>query len=494
MADLLSSRTLSDVKPYIKTFNYDIDKLTTGIVHIGIGAFHRAHQAVFTDDLLALDPSWKITAVSLRSADIQRQMQPQDYLYSVVERLNNVENARVIGAIDRVIVAPEYPQDVIQALASPHTKVVTITITEKGYCRDFSGQHLDIKNEGIKHDLLNPQSPQTFVGFFIEAFRKRQQLGEKLTVISCDNLPSNGKITRNIVMEYAEIVDSGLAKWIDSNINFCSSMVDRIVPARTQLDIDRSVNVLGMEDRCIIVTEPFKQWVIEDNFAAEKPAWNQVGALFAKDIEPFEDMKLRLLNGAHSALAYVGFLMGYEYIHQAIRDDGCLKLIKLLHKDLQTTLEDVPDIDFKEYSKTIIQRFSNEGVPYKTSQVASDGSQKLPQRLIKPLSIILSRQGYVSNSIAFVIASWCYYLKGVKEDGEAYTITDPMGEKLVDRANRKFKNYSEFIADILSFSGVCNSELLARQDFINKVSRYCEMIDKRGIKAEITSLTTVSVS
>ena len=154
MADLLSSRTLSDVKPHVKTFNYAIDKLTTGIVHIGIGAFHRAHQAVFTDDLLALDPSWKITAVSLRSADIQRQMQPQDYLYSVVERLDNVDNARVIGAIDRVIVAPENPQDVIQALASPHTKVVTITITEKGYCRDFSGQHLDIKNEGVKHNLL----------------------------------------------------------------------------------------------------------------------------------------------------------------------------------------------------------------------------------------------------------------------------------------------------------------------------------------------------
>ena len=494
MANLLSSRTLSDVKAYVKTFNYDIDNLTSGIVHIGIGAFHRAHQAVFTDDLLALDPSWKITAVSLRSPDIQRQMQPQNYLYSVVERSNNADNIRVIGAIDRVIVAPECPQDVIEALASPHTKVVTITITEKGYCRDFSGQHLDIKNEGIKHDLLNPNSPQTFVGFFIEAFRKRQQLGEKLTIISCDNLPSNGRITRNVVLEYARLVDSELAKWIESNINFCSSMVDRIVPARTQLDIDQSVNVLGLEDRCIIVTEPFKQWVIEDNFAAEKPAWNLVGALFAKDIEPFEDMKLRLLNGAHSALAYVGFMLGYEYIHQAVCDDECLKLIKLLHKDLLTSLEDVPDIDLIEYSETIIQRFSNEGVPYKTSQVASDGSQKLPQRLIKPLSIILSDQGHVSNSIAFVIASWCQYLKGVKENGESYTIVDPIAEKLVDRANRKFTNYSEYVTDILSFSGVCNSELLARQDFINRVSRYCEMIDKRGIKAELTCLTTETVN
>ena len=494
MANLLSSRTLSDVKDYVKTFNYDIDNLTSGIVHIGIGAFHRAHQAVFTDDLLALDPSWKITAVSLRSPDIQRQMQPQDYLYSVVERSNNVDNARVIGAIDRVIIAPEYPQDVIEALASPLTKVVTITITEKGYCRDFSGQHLDIKNEGIKHDLLNPNSPQTFVGFFIEAFRKRQQLGEKLTIISCDNLPSNGRITRNVVLEYARLVDSELAKWIESNINFCSSMVDRIVPAITQLDIDRSVNVLGVEDRCIIVTEPFKQWVIEDNFAAEKPAWNLVGALFAKDIEPFEDMKLRLLNGAHSALAYVGFMLGYEYIHQAVCDDECLKLIKLLHRDLLTSLEDVPEIDLIEYSETIIQRFSNEGVPYKTSQVASDGSQKLPQRLIKPLSIILSHQGRVSNSIAFVIASWCQYLKGVKENGEAYNIVDPIAAKLVDRANRKFTNYSEYVTDILSFSGVCNSELLARQDFINRVSRYCEMIDKRGIKVELTCLTTGSVN
>ena len=487
MTRLLSSHTLSDLRPDVKTFQYDLGKLTSGIVHIGIGAFHRAHQAVFTDDLLALDPRWKITAVSLRSPDIRNKLQPQDYLYSVLERSSHEDRVRVVGAIDRVIVAPECPQDVIEALASPNTKVVTITITEKGYCRDSSGEHLDINNAAIQHDLAHPQKPQTFAGFIVEACRKRKQSGEKLTIISCDNLPSNGRIMRNIVQEYAQLVDSGLGRWIESNVNFCNSMVDRIVPASTQLDIDESANALGLEDGCIVITEPFRQWVIEDNFAAEKPAWNKVGALFTADVEPFENMKLRLLNGAHSALAYVGFLAGYDYIHQAIGDEDCLKLIKSLHQDLLITLDDVPDIDLTEYSNTIIQRFSNNKVPYKTTQVASDGSQKLPQRLVKPLLIILSRQNRVSHPIAFVIASWCRYLKAVKESGEAYTVADPMAQQLVAKASHKLDNYPEHVADILSFSGICNSELLDHQAFVNKVAKYFEMIEKKGIKVALAS-------
>ena len=482
MTILLSKAAITQLNQSVKPLQYQPEQASAGIVHIGIGAFHRAHQAVFTDDLIATgDTRWKITAVSLRSPNIRNQMQPQDNLYSVVERSLDKDDVSIIGAIDNVLVAPENPTAVIQAIASPSTKVVTITVTEKGYCRDKTGLHLDLQNDIITHDLTNLLSPKSMPGFIVSACKIRQKSNEKLTIISCDNLPSNGDVTKTVVMEFAHAVDESLAKWIEQNVNFCNSMVDRIVPATTAEDIEQVSASLGYTDNSLVITEPFKQWVIEDNFASDKPDWQKVGALFVKEVAPFEDMKLRLLNGAHSTLAYIGAMMGYDYIHQAVNDKLCLAFVKMLHAELLTTLEDVPNINLQEYADSILERFANSRVPYKTMQVASDGSQKLAQRLMKPAEILYSK-GQTSKPIAFVIATWCNFLEGVNGKKDTFTIIDPIAESLSKAAIDSKNNELNQVKAILQESGICSQTQLADEEFITNIAQYLALIHQQGVK------------
>ncbi|MBU2919396.1 mannitol dehydrogenase family protein [Psychrosphaera sp. F3M07] len=485
MEQLLSLSTLDKLNPNVKGLAYDKNAGSVGIVHIGIGAFHRAHQAVFTNDLIALgDNQWKITAVSLRSANVRNLMQPQDSVYSVVERSDEQVSVSLVGAIQDVLVAPESPQQVVDVIASSQTKVVTLTVTEKGYCRDKSGLHLDLNNPDIQADLTSltsaKSSPKTMPGFIVAACQKRQSTGDKLTVVSCDNLPSNGSVTKAVVLEFAAALDGQLASWIENNVSFCNSMVDRIVPAVSGQDVSDVANVLGLTDKSVVITEPFKQWVIEDNFASDKPQWDKVGALFVKDVTVYEDMKLRLLNGAHSTLAYIGFLMGYEYIHQAVTDKTCLAFVKALHADVLKTVEDVPGIDLEEYASTIIARFSNSKVPYKTTQVATDGSQKLAQRLISPAEI-LSKQGIISRPIALVVASWCRFLESVDEQGNAYTVSDPLADELVGIAQHNKADEITQVKLILEESGICSDAMLQDSNFIDQVRVFLKSIHDKGI-------------
>lgn len=480
MKALLSSSTLSLLNEVVKPIGYDKEQASNGIVHIGIGAFHRAHQAVFTNDLLKLDNHWKITAVSLRSPKIRNEMSPQNSLYTVVERSNTGDEVSLIGAVENVLVAPENPQSVIDAIANQETKVVTLTITEKGYCRDASGEHIDVNSQIVKDDLLTPHSPKTFAGFIVAACNLRRKSGDKLTIISCDNLPSNGRITQTIVLEFANLLDPELAHWIKDNVSFCNSMVDRIVPATTADDIAQVSELIGVIDNCTVITEPFKQWVIEDDFVNEKPAWDSVGAMFVKNIEVFEEMKLRLLNGAHSCLAYVGFMKGHKFIHQAVNDDICLALTKALHKDLLSTLDNVPSIDLAVYAQTILSRFANEKVLYKTSQVACDGSQKLPQRLFKP-ALELLETGHVSKSIALVIAVWIKFLMEKDHQGASFTVIDPIADKL-RKLVKKYQNTP--VDQIKAILTLCSTtgELLASSDvFISQVVKSLEVLNNGTI-------------
>ena len=482
MTELLSLNTYPHLGDKVSPLQYELKNATPGIVHLGIGAFHRAHQAVYTDDLLAKgDTQWKITAVSLRSASIRNVMKPQDNLYTVVERSNGKDNTRLIGAIDNVLVAQENPQGVIDILADASTKVVTLTVTEKGYCRDKSGQHLDVNNEIIINDLNNLNVPKSVPGFIFAACKIRQKTGEKLTIVSCDNLPANGAVTRAIVMEFAQKADENVAQWIASNVSFCNSMVDRIVPATTADDIAQVTQLLGVQDNSVVITEPFKQWVIEDNFVNERPSWHKVGALFVDDVAVFEDMKLRLLNGAHSTLAYIGFLMGYEYIHQAVYDKHCLAFVKALHNQLLSTLSAVEGIDLPAYADTILARFSNEDVPYKTTQVACDGSEKLPQRLLKPAET-LADDGINSQPIAFVIASWCRFLEGVDHLNRPFNIVDPLADLLTTKAN-EYKNHEEKqVVEILSELGASSEKLLLNKDFVEQIVVYLTNIHQVGME------------
>ncbi len=483
--ELLTKNTVTNLAESVEKLAYDPAKATSGIVHIGIGAFHRAHQAVYTNDLLALgENQWKITAVSLRSANIRNQMQPQDYVYSVLERSNNEDKISLVGAIEQVLVAPENPQRVIDVLADTSTKVVTLTVTEKGYCRDKSGVHLDLTNPAVVNDLNNLSAPQSVPGFIVAACQKRRTTNSKLTIVSCDNLPSNGRVTQAIVLEFAEQVNPDIAAWIKENVSFCNSMVDRIVPATTEDDITLASSLLGVQDNSVVITEPFKQWVIEDNFVNDKPAWDKVGALFVKEVCVYEDMKLRLLNGSHSTLAYIGFLMGYDYIHQAVTDPDCNQFVQLLQKQMLTTLDDVAGVNLPVYAQSILDRFANQRVPYKTTQVACDGSQKLAQRLLKPADIMLT-SGQISDPVALVIASWCRFLEGRDHQGENFTVIDPLAETLTKLAVTHKTDEQQQVLAILKESGICSAALLANDSFIEAITGYLTAIHQNGMQATL---------
>ncbi|CAM3965759.1 MULTISPECIES: mannitol dehydrogenase family protein [Pseudoalteromonas] len=486
MTNLLSKQTLDTLSEAVKKPAYAYQTAEVGIVHIGIGAFHRAHQAVFTDDLLALDPHWKITAVSLRSPAIRDSMAPQDNLYTVVERGAQEDKFRIVGAIDQVLVAPEEPQRVIDEIANSKTKVVTLTVTEKGYCRDKSGKNLDFTNPVIVHDIADLSTPKSLPGFIVAACKLRMRTNEKLTIISCDNLSANGQVTERVIQQFAQHVAPDVAAWITKNVSFCNSMVDRIVPATTEKDIDSVSQILGVVDKSTVVTEPFKQWVIEDNFANDKPAWDKVGALFVADVHAYEHMKLRLLNGIHSTLAYIGFLKGYEYIHQAVADEDCLLFVKALQAQLVSTLDDVPGIDLSAYADTILARFANERVPYKTSQVACDGSQKLAQRLVKPCEII-RKSGAISEYITFVLAAWCRFLEGTDSAGSAFSITDPLGDALNNLAVRHCNNELKQVESILRESGICTTQQLADSDFLTAIATHLKEIHQVGVTQALSA-------
>jgi fructuronate reductase len=485
MKKQLDYSTLSDCSTPTITPNYNPKAHGCGIVHIGIGAFHKAHQAVYTDDVLNLHGGdWRITAVSLRNTTARDQLSPQGGLYTVVEKMDDSVTCRVIGAISQVLVAPENPAAVIIELASPSTKIVTLTITEKGYCQ-VKGE-LDLQNVQIQRDIQQPESPTTMPGFIVAACLLRMHNKQSgITVVSCDNLPHNGDITRRVVIGFAEKINHELANWIRDNISFCSTMVDRIVPATTELDIIDTSNYIGLNDRATVICEPFRQWVIEDNFCTDRPRWEDAGALIVSDVLPFEKMKLRLLNGSHSALAYLGFLSGHSFIHEAIADKNIHALIEhLMNQEITPTLSIPENFQIEQYKKTIRARFANSQVPYKTTQVASDGSQKIPQRLLAAAAELIAQQTY-PKVIPLLIAAWFRYLEGVNEQGESYEINDPKAPLLVAIAFENRFNSHLQISKLVDCLGVFPSTLTASQQFMADIEFWLNVIHSKGIAHSI---------
>ena len=326
----LSPSILARLNPNVVLPGYEPSNHGVGIVHLGVGAFHRAHQAVYTDSVLALHGGdWRIAGVSLRSPTVAEQLNPQRGLYTVASKGVDSCEYRVIAAIERVIAAAADPHEAIEQMAAPETKIVALTITEKGYCRDASTGHLAAEHPGIVADLKDPQSPGTAIGCIVEALRRRRERDlEAFTVLSCDNLPNNGAAARQVILEYSALLDEELSRWIERNVTFPSSMVDRICPATTAADREEAEIVLGLNDQGLVVAETFSQWVIEDNFCNGRPRWEDVGVEMVRNVAPYETAKLRLLNGSHSALAYIGCLEGHEFIHEVLRDDGIAALLE----------------------------------------------------------------------------------------------------------------------------------------------------------------------
>lgn len=422
----LSRTTHPRLAGHVARPGYDWQAQHTGIVHFGIGAFHRAHQAAYTDAAMAAgDRDWRITGVSLRSGDVAAQINPQDGLYTLTERSDDAARTRLIGSIAGVIVAPEAPAAVIAALASPDTRIVSFTVTEKGYIRAADGT-LDCGNPALAADLADDGAPRTIYGFLAAGLARRWAAGlPGLTLLSCDNLADNGRQLAALTTAFLDRVDPALAAWFASECRCPSTMVDRIVPAVTAADRAAIAADIGLADEGAIVTESFTQWVIEDTFAGPRPRWEAAGAQLVGDVSAWEAAKLRMLNGAHSALAYLGLERGHEFVHQAVTDPAIRPLVeRIMRVEAAATLDPASGIDTPAYADALLRRFANSALDHRLMQIAMDGSQKIPQRWLEPLAIN-QRAGRECPATLAALAAWCRHVRG-----DARPVDDPQADRL----------------------------------------------------------------
>ena len=399
--------SLDDLPASIGRPAYDRRALRPGIVHIGVGAFHRAHQAVYTDDALAHRfEAWGIVGASLRSRDIAQALARQNGLYSVVTRDRAGDGARVVGAIVEAIAAADDGGRLLSRLADPAIRIVTLAVSEKAYGIHPATGGLDPAHPAVAHDLARPDAPAGAVGYLVEGLARRRRAGvAPFTVLCCDNLPANGRVVRRLVLEMADRRDAGLAAWIEAHGRFPCSMVDRIVPAATDETRARAARLLGRDDALAVEAEAFSQWVIEDDFVSGRPAWEAGGALFVDDVAPYETMKLRLLNGAHTLIAHLGRARGLELVRDVMAEPDAEALVRRLMRAAAATLGPVPGINLDDYCDRLIERFANPAIAHRTLQIAMDGSQKMPLRIFAPAAEALAA-GDDGDAFAYVTALW----------------------------------------------------------------------------------------
>ncbi|MDT8853749.1 mannitol dehydrogenase family protein [Paracoccaceae bacterium Fryx2] len=408
---------------------YDPAAHGRGIVHLGIGTFHRAHQAAITDAALAAaGGDWRITGVSLRSTDVAEAMNPQNGLYTLIERGAEGTSARVIAAIRDVIAAD--PAATLAAMADPSVRIVTLTVTEKGYGIDRATRVPDQSHPAVAADLAAPEAPGGVLGLIVAALRLRRAAGvAPFTVLSCDNLPENGALLRDGVRGFARLVDPALADWIAAEVAFPSSMVDRITPAATAETLAEAERQTGCTDLAAVETEPYCQWVIEDHFPQGRPAWEAGGAIFVTDVAPYERLKLTMLNGSHSMLAYAGFLSGHRHVRDVMADPVLPILVARHLRAAAAVMPPLAGIDPAAYADALEQRFRNPAIAHETYQIAMDGTQKLPQRIFQPASAAL-RQGLSLQPFAFATAAWMRYTLGETDDGQTHALRDPREDEI----------------------------------------------------------------
>jgi fructuronate reductase len=412
-----------------------------GILHFGLGAFHRAHQAVFTEDAATAtgDDRWGICGVTQRSPSVQDQLLPQDGLYGVLTRSPAGDRLRVVGIVRDIIFPARQSPALDQRFDDPDLAIVTLTVTEKGYRRDARGR-LDLADPVVARDLAGAGPARSTVGQLVRGLQRRcLGSGAPVTVLCCDNLTANGRVLAGLVTDFCRALPPAegrpLAEWIAAHVTFPCSMVDRIVPATTAADRAVARSLLGLADEGLVVAEPFRQWVIEDTFAAGRPAWERAGVQLTRDVAPYELMKLRILNGAHSTLAYLGALAGYPTIAETVADDALLSVARnLITCDVIPTLEPPDGTDLKEYGDQVLARFANPALAHRTIQIAMDGSQKLPLRLLGTVRDNL-RAGRHPRWATYGVAAWMAYVASPHaRGGMALPIDDPLAGRLAERA------------------------------------------------------------
>ncbi|KMM85325.1 mannitol 2-dehydrogenase [Pseudomonas taetrolens] len=402
-----------------------------GIAHIGVGGFHRAHQAYYTDALLnqGRDLDWSICGIGLRPEDrkVRDDLAEQDYLYTLFELDDGDDSqSRIIGSLTDMLLVEEGIQRVIDTLASPGIRIVSLTITEGGYCIEDSSGEFMAHLPTIQYDLAHPRTPRTVFGVLCAALAQRRASGTPaFTVMSCDNLPHNGRVARKALLAYAALSDAHLYDWIADHVSFPNAMVDRITPMTSNAHRLQLHDQFGIDDAWPVVCEPFVQWVLEDNFVNGRPAWELVGVQLTDDVTPYEEMKIKLLNGSHLALTYLGFLKGYRFVHETMNDPLFVAYMRAyMDIDVTPQLAAVPGIDLTAYKNTLVQRFSNQAIADQLERVCSDGSSKFPKFTVPTLNRLIT-EGRELKRAALVVAAWALYLKGVDENGQTYAIPDP---------------------------------------------------------------------
>ena len=491
MSERLSDKTLEALPSSVAAPRYDRTAITPGIVHLGVGAFHRAHQAVYVDDCLAAgERDWGILGASLQSASTADALRPQGGLYTLAERGSGGERLRVIGSIEKVLVAPHDPGKLLDALADPGIRIVTLTITEKAYLRNAAGD-LDAAHPDIVADLADPARPRTAHGFLVEALARRRAAGmAPFTILSCDNLPSNGATLHRLLVQFAARRDATLAKHVEL-VSCPSSMVDRIVPATTDTDRARVSQSLGVEDAWPVMTEPFRQWVIEDDFSAGRPGWERFGVQMVRDVRPFEEMKLRLLNGAHSSIAYLGLLAGHDTVAKSFGDPAIRGFVQALWAEAAPTLPKDAGLDTTAYTEALTERFDNTALQHRTAQIANDGSQKLPQRIIGTALDRLSA-GAGADTLMLAVAAWIRTaeLRGTKLPSGHFT--DPLDAPLAKIAETA-QPAKDTVAAVFALSGFAGGSAY-RATLENLVSIHLDTLRKQGVEMVLKALSSTGKS
>lgn len=449
----LDDSTLTSISSPVAVPAYDRSQITPGIVHFGVGGFHRAHQAMYLDALMddgkALD--WGICGMGVMPAEavIRDVLAASDGLYTlVVKNPDGTRDVRVVGSIVDYVYAPDDPRAAVERLADPATRIVSLTITEGGYNVHHVTKEFDLDDPGVQADLADPEAPRTVFGLVCQALRLRRDRGiAPFTVMSCDNIQGNGHVARRSFTSYARALDAGLADWMDAEVAFPSSMVDRITPQTADADRADVTERYGIEDGWPVVCEDFTQWALEDTFTDGRPPFEEVGVQMVPDVEPYELMKLRLLNASHQGLCYLGYLAGYRAVHDVARNPLFADfLLRYMDTEATPTLAPLPGVDLDAYKRRLIERFSNEHVADTVARLCAESSDRIPTWLLPVVRENLAAGRPVELSAA-IVASWARYAEGVDEQGQPIHVVDQLAERLTATAQRNREDATAFISD-----------------------------------------------
>ena len=472
----LSPSTLARLPALVRQPTYDRQKLAVGMAHIGVGAFHRCHQATFTDDMLEKEMGrWGVIGINIRPPRLADNLGMQSGLYTSTLRQGDAADTRVIGCIKKLIDVDDNLSTAaaLSALSSPDIDVVSLTLTEKGYCHVPSTGQLDLANSDVAADLANPLVPKTALGLLAKALELRKANNNgSITLISCDNIPANGKILQAVLTTFVSQFSIELSDWIEKNVAFPSTMVDRIVPATGEDDLNYVKHLTGVADLGAVVGEPFRQWVLDDAFIGRRPPWETVGAVFVKDVTPYELIKMRVLNAAQSTLSHLGALCRLEYSFEAAADPVLATLTRtMIESETVTTLPMLPEMELSAYIRTTFARIENTAIRHKCHQIGTDGSQKIVQRILNPLRERLQR-GQPAEFLILGAASWiAYALAGTRRYGSQWAPVDPLIERVFAISDETSDEPTELARALLSIEEVFGSDL-ATDEIAQKIGQH----------------------